>query len=153
MSWMLSNKEATLFLDPCQHLRERTSPPLFLHLHQLCLSLLTQKAALFQPRWSLKIPSLAGQQGDTMATLFPTFRAGPFSLALSLARFPSSPSCTNSSSRFMSNSSTRCSSWMLAAMLARALITAREQCLGRGREMTATTRQGPPPPATSAWGL
>lgn len=60
-----------------------------------------------------------------------TFSAGPFSLALSLALFPSSPSWTNSSSKFISSSSTRCSSWMLAAMLARALMTAKEQCLRR----------------------
>ncbi len=60
---------------------------------------------------------------------FGTLRAGPFSLALSLARFPSSPSCTKSSSRFTSSSSTICSVCMFAAMLARALITAREQCL------------------------
>ena len=60
-----------------------------------------------------------------------TFSAGPFSLALSLALFPSSPSWTNSSSKFISSSSTRCSPWMLAAMLARALMTAKEQCLRR----------------------
>lgn len=62
---------------------------------------------------------------------FLTFSAGPFSLALSLALFPSSPSWTKSSSKFISSSSTRCSTWMLAAMLARALMTAKEQCLGR----------------------
>lgn len=58
-----------------------------------------------------------------------TFRAGPLSEARSLALFPSKPSCTKSSSRLTSSSSTICSACMLAAMLPRAFITAREQCL------------------------
>lgn len=58
-----------------------------------------------------------------------TFKAGPFSEALSLARFPSRPSWTNSSKRFTINSSTSCSPCRFAAIFARAFITAREQCL------------------------
>lgn len=58
-----------------------------------------------------------------------TFSAVPLSDALSLALFPSRPSWTNNSKRFTSSSSTSCSPCKLAAMLARALITAREQCL------------------------
>ena len=50
----------------------------------------------------------------------------------------------------MSSSSTRCSSWMLAAMLARALITASEQCLWepRDRRMAGGERAQPGQP----WG-
>lgn len=58
-----------------------------------------------------------------------TFRAGPLSEALSLALFPSRPNWTKSSSRLTSSSSTICSDWRLAAILPRALITAKEQCL------------------------
>ncbi len=70
-----------------------------------------------------------------------TFRAGPLSEALSLALFPSRPSWTKSSSRLTSSSSTICSAWRLAAMLPRALITAKEQCLHAQRKRSFTTRQ------------
>lgn len=75
-----------------------------------------------------------GKEIRTLIWRYNTLRAGPFSLALSLARFPSSPSCTNNSSRFTSSSSTICSVCRFAAMLARALITAREQCLHQTRQ-------------------
>lgn len=75
-----------------------------------------------------------GREIRTLIWRYNTLRAGPFSLALSLARFPSSPSCTNNSRRFTSSSSTICSVCRFAAMLARALITAREQCLHQTRQ-------------------
>lgn len=75
--------------------------------------------------------AMTGISTPRFPALLEAFSAGPFSLALSLALFPSSPSWTNSSSKFISSSSTRCSTWMLAAMLARALMTAKEQCLRR----------------------
>lgn len=76
---------------------------------------------------------------DVWRTKACTFSAGPLSEALSLARFPSRPSWTNSSKRFTISSSTSCSPCRLAAMLARAFITAREQCLKR--KMTQTRRE------------
>lgn len=68
MSWMLSNKEATLFPQ------SKNLALFVLALHQLCLSLNTE-SSIFQPRWSLKIqPWTAGQHDGHLA---PYLQGGP----------------------------------------------------------------------------